>query len=131
MRMVQKEGTGEGVFANDESAEERVLANEEGRFARRRTCSRCASARASGGERWARVRRAGRCGCVHGLCARRVQRALIVNGQRRTNGVCMEGFLSNQASRPHGRKKATWRIGARRTNGRAAGISPSGNNSKS
>lgn len=38
--------------------------------------------------------------------------------------------LGGQVGQTHGRRKATWRIGARRTNGRAAGISPSENNSK-
>ena len=74
----------------------------------------------------------------------RALRGLIVNGQRRTNEVSMECRLADrpagrmgggrpfggQARRPHGGTKATWRIGARRTNGREAGISPSENNSK-
>ena len=45
-RVLANEEVEERVLANEE-VEERVLANEEGRFARRRTCSRCASARAS------------------------------------------------------------------------------------
>lgn len=119
--------------ANGERAEERGLAYEDGQFARRRTCSRCASARASAVGAYAsecgrqQGVRASECGrgqgvhlnvdegrglrradnggraCVgrtavdvpHRLCARHVQRALIVNGQRRANGGCMEGCLAN------------------------------------
>ena len=132
---VVRQGVEDEGLAYEERAEERVLAYEDGQFARRRTCSRCASARASAagayasecgrqqwvrasecgrqqgvrssecrrgqgaascGQPWVRVCRADSRGCTHGLCARR--RALIVNGQRRANGVSMEGCLANRSA---------------------------------
>ena len=89
---VVRQGAEEEVLSYEEGAEEEVLAYEEGQFARRRTCSRCASARASaegahasecgrgqgaalGGQLWARVCRADSCGASGGQLGVRVCRA--------------------------------------------------------